>query len=73
MLMEGGNMAEFQMSMVKSRDFDRACLACQMAFGCIMYRENGHLEITSFESGDMEIIRDTLSEAGSVYLGGIAF
>lgn len=62
-------MSCFRMSVVKSDHFDRALSACQMSFGCIYEHGSQSLGVVAFESGDMEVIIDTLKEAGSVYLG----
>lgn len=58
-------MAEFTMTRVESEAFEKACMACVNAFRCFLYKLNDVVEITSIESGDMEIIRDTLMETGS--------
>lgn len=66
-------MAEFTMTLVKSKEFEKACDACQMAFGCLYQRGEMLLLVVSFNDGDMEVIRDTLTEAGSVFVSGIIY
>ena len=65
-------MAEFTMTMIQSKEFDKACDACQQAFGCL-YQRGEVLLIISFDVGDMEIIIDTLTEAGSVFINKIIY
>lgn len=62
-------MALLKMSRIKSPDFEKACTACQMAFGCVICWESGCVLIAAFSYEDGEVILDTLSQVGSVYLG----
>lgn len=62
-------MAAFKMSLVNSREFDRACTACQMAFGCIISIQGDTLYIAAFSDDEAPVIIDTLEDVGSNYEG----
>lgn len=62
-------MAFLRMSIVQSKEFDKACIACQMAFGCIMTKEANEILIAAFNTEDGAVILDTLTEVGSAYKG----
>ena len=66
-------MAEFTMTLVKSKEFEKACDACQMAFGCLYSRKENKLLIVTFSPGDMEVILDTLMETGSMLINSIIY
>lgn len=62
-------MKLFKMTIVNSIGFDRALVACQMAYGCIATKKRTLIWLVSFETGDYEVIRECLEEEGSKYRG----
>lgn len=67
-------MAEMRVARVYSPGFERACMACVLAFGCIINDDgNGVLEISCFHHGDAEAIWDTLAGFGGSLLTVVYF
>ena len=62
------SMAFFKMT-TGTNAIEKAITACQMAFGCIVERADGIVNIAAFGQDDGEIIRDTLEDAGSIFAG----
>ena len=65
---EDKTMAFFKMT-TGTKAIEKAIIACQMAFGCIVERVDGIANIAAFGQDDGEIIRETLEEAGSIFAG----
>jgi len=62
-------MKLIKMTIVNSEEFERALIACEMAFGCIAQKKRTLIWFVTFEKGDAEVIRDCLEETGSKYRG----
>ena len=62
-------MPWIKMRVVKSVEFDKAWMACQLAFGCFGTIKRTLIWICAFSEEDCQIIRETLEEVGSVYRG----
>lgn len=65
-------MKEMYFTVVKSEAFREAIAAVANAFGCITVEENGKVNIITFFEGDNEVIKDTLSEVGSLLISEVS-
>lgn len=62
-------MKLIKMTIINSEEFERALVACRMAFGCITIKKRTLIWFVTFEEGDAAVIRDCLEEVGSKYRG----